>query len=202
MSADTKPLITGAVEGDIDEALLRKVADFAGLTLGVVHGRKGKDFLLAALAGYNKAAQFHPWAVLVDLDRSCDCAPTCAQRWLPKASEQMCFRIAVRAVESWLLADRERMARWLAVPVGRLPRNPDELDDPKQALINLARRSRRRSTQEEIVPRLGSGRAVGPLYATRMIEFLQDRKAGWRPDRAQRASDSLARCITRLRALA
>ena len=80
-----------------------------------------------------------------------------------------------------------------------MPDNPDDLDDPKQELINLARRSRRRGIRNEIVPREGSGRVVGPLYTTRMIEFIQDEIGGWRPGRALRVSGSLARCIARLR---
>jgi hypothetical protein len=121
------------------------------------------------------------------------------EQWLPSPSAQMCFRAAVRAAEAWLLADRERMARWLAVSVRQMPENPDGLDDPKQEIINLARRSRRRAIKDELVPRQASGRTVGPLYTTRLIEFVQDETAGWRPDQALHVSNSLARCIQRLR---
>jgi hypothetical protein len=114
----------------------------------------------------------------------------------------MCFRVAVRTIEAWLLADRERLAQLLGVNVAWLPTDPDYLDDPKRELINLARRSRRRAVRDDLVPRQGSGRSVGPLYTTRMIEFLQDETAGWRLDQALRASDSLARCVIRLRSLA
>jgi hypothetical protein len=113
----------------------------------------------------------------------------------------MCFRIAVRAIEAWLLADRERLATLLGVATNLLPGNPDEVGNPKTALVDLARRSRRRAIRDELVPRAGSGRAVGPLYTSRMIEFVEDTAAGWRPEQAARQSDSLARCITRLRAL-
>jgi hypothetical protein len=193
------PIVTGAVEGDVDEALLRRVATYAGLSLGVTHGRRGKQFLLQVINGYNNAARFSPWVVLVDLDRDCECAPPCIAQWLPKPSAQMCFRAAVRAAEAWLLADRERMAKWLAVSVKQMPENPDNLDDPKREIINLARRSRRRAIQDAFVPRQASGRTVGPLYTTRMIEFVQDEATGWRPDQALNVSNSLARCIQRLR---
>lgn len=195
-------VLTGAVEGDLDEAVLRRVVEHTGLALGAVHGRKGKQSLLQSLSGYNNAARFSPWIALVDLDRSCDCAPPCLQQWLPTPSARMCFRIAVRAVEAWLLADRERVARWLGVGMAQIPNKPDELDDPKQQLINLARRSRRSAVQYELVPRQGSGRAVGPLYTTRMIEFIQDDADGWRPGQALNISDSLARCVSRLRQFA
>jgi hypothetical protein len=196
-----RPVITGAVEGDLDEALLRRILDYIGVSLGAVYGRKGKRFLLQSINGYNNAARYAPWIALVDLDRDCDCAPPCAQKWLARPSARMCFRVAVRAVEAWLLADRERLAQLLGVSVVWLPTNPDCLDDPKRELINLARRSRRRAIRDDLVPGQGSGRSVGPLYTTRMIEFLQDETTGWRLDRALRASESLARCVLRLRSL-
>jgi len=198
VSQDATPIVTSAVEGDLDEALVRRITQHLGLSLGAVHGRRGKPFLLRSIAGYNNAARFSPWMVLVDLDRDCDCAPDCIQQWLPRPASQMCFRVAVRAVEAWLLADRERIAAWLAVGVGRVPANPDALNDPKMSLVNLARHLRRIAVRDDFVPRRGSGRPVGPLYTTRMIQFIQDRNTGWRPDIALHASDSLASCLARL----
>jgi hypothetical protein len=113
----------------------------------------------------------------------------------------MRLRLAVRAVEAWLLADRERIAQFLGTRPNSVPANPDELENPKRELITLALGSRKRAIREELVPREGSGRSVGPLYTARMMEFVQDTTAGWRPDIAARVSDSLARCIGSLRRL-
>ena len=186
------------MEGDLDEALLCRLVSCVGMSLGTVYGRKGKRLLLQSINGYNKAAQYAPWVVLVDLDRDGDCAPPCVQKWLARPSAQMCFRVAVLSIEAWLLADRERMAHLLGVSRASLPANPDSLDDPKRELINLARRSRRRPVRDDLVPREGSGRSVGPLYTTRMIEFVQDEVAGWRLDQALSVSQSLERCHLRL----
>jgi hypothetical protein len=186
------------VEGDLDEALLRRILSYVGVTLGAVHGRQGKHFLLKSINGYNNAARYAPWIVLVDLDRDCDCAPPCARRWLANPSIRMCFRVAVRAVEAWLLADRERVAQLLGMRTALLPAHPDSLDDPKRELVNLARRTRRRAIRDDLVPRDGSGRLVGPLYTTRMIEFVEDAASGWRPDEAIRNSESLSRSVQRL----
>jgi hypothetical protein len=109
------------------------------MSLRAVYGRKGKRFLLQSINGYNNAARYAPWIVLVDLDRDCDCAPPCVQKWLATPSARMCFRVAVRAIEAWLLADRERLAQLLGVSVAWLPTNPDYLEDPKRELIDLAR---------------------------------------------------------------
>jgi hypothetical protein len=45
------------------------------------------------------------------------------------------------------------------------------------------------------VPRERSGRAVGPAYVARIIEFVEDR---WRPVKASENSDSLRRAIVSL----
>jgi hypothetical protein len=195
-------IVTCAVEGDLDEALLSRIVGYAGLSLGSVHGRKGKPSLLQSINGYNNAARLSPWVVLIDLNGDCNCAPAYVQRWLPDRRENMCFRIAVRAAEAWVLADQQRIARWLRISVAQIPLNPDDLENPKRELINLARRSRQRALRNDLVPREGSGRAVGPLYTARVIEFIQDEADGWRPDRALHVSDSLGRCIGRLREFA
>lgn len=70
----------------------------------------------------------------------------------------MGFRIAVRAAEAWILADRGRVAEWLGVPAARVPHDPDSLDDPKPTLVDLARRSRRSRMRRDLVPREASGR--------------------------------------------
>lgn len=196
------PAITAAVEGDLDEAVLRRVLGHVGIDLGSVYGRKGKQFLLKSLNGYNNAARHLPWIVLVDLDRDCECALPCMQKWLAKPSARMYLRVVVRAIESWLLADRERIASLLGIRVGLLPNNPDALDNPKGELVNLSRRSRRREIRYDLVPREGSGRSVGPLYTVRMIEFVEDPMTGWRVERASQTSDSLARCMRNLQLLA
>jgi hypothetical protein len=190
------------VEGYLDEAVLHQVVRYAGLSLANVYGREGKSSLLKSVRGYNAAANHAPWVVLVDLDMDCDCAPPCARIWLPEPAPHMCFRVVVRAIEAWLLADRDRIADFLAVRHNLVPADPDTIGDPKRALVELARRSRRRSLRTDLVPREGSGRFVGPLYTARMIEFVNDQAAGWRVDHAVRVSQSLKRCVDSLSQLA
>lgn len=156
--------LSGAVEGLVDEAVLRRIASDLGIPLGAVHGKKGKDFLRAKISAYNNAARHGPWAVLVDLDDEFECAPILAREWLPTPAQWMCLRVAVRAVESWLLADRKGLARFISVPHHRLPAAPDHLADPKQTMVDLARASRRAEIRQDLVPRPGSGRRVGPGY--------------------------------------
>jgi hypothetical protein len=188
-------VISGAVESDVDEAVLRRLVEHVGATLGPIHGKQGKTHLLQRLCGYNRAARLSPWVVLVDLDRDADCAPPFRTSWLPNPAPLMCFRVAVRALEAWLLADRERLARFLTIAPSRVPLDPESADDPKRTMVDLARLSRRRDIREDMVPRQGSGRTVGPAYTSRLSEFALDTTSGWRPDVAASTSPSLNRCL-------
>lgn len=186
--------ILAAVEGLVDEAVIRRLANEAGAA-AVVYGKQGKDDLRKRLPGYNNAARLGPWAVLVDLNHDAECAPRLVREWLPAPSVEMCFRVAVRKIEAWLLADRERLAAFIGVAPSRIPANPELEPDPKRTLIELSRQSRRREIREDMVPRPQSGRAVGPAYTSRLIEFTQSL---WKPTEAARNSDSLRRCLERL----
>jgi hypothetical protein len=62
-------VIAGAVEGLIDEAVMRCLVRHIGAETGPIHGRNGKHHLLQKLDGYNQAARNSPWLVLVDLDQ-------------------------------------------------------------------------------------------------------------------------------------
>jgi hypothetical protein len=190
--------ISVAVEGMIDEAVLRRLVEQAGASLGPVYGKCGKAQLLRRLKGYNSAAHFHPWIVLVDLDQDADCAPPFRAMHLPTPASHMCFRVAVREVEAWLMADQEALARFLSLPPKRIPIRPDAELDAKRKLVDIARLSRRRAIREQMVPRPESGRDVGQAYTSLMIEFSQTQ---WRPAVAEEASESLRRCRARLKEL-
>lgn len=183
----------------MDEAVIRCLLEEAGFTLGPVHIAGGKPSLRRRISGYNAAARRSPWLVIVDLDRDAECAPQPVASWLPARSAFMCFRIAVREVEAWLLADRLRLAQFLAVPRAVVPAAPEALVDPKQQIVNLARRSRNRDVREDMVPRPQSGRTEGAAYASRLIEYS---RTYWRPAVAERHSDSLRRCRRALNAIA
>ncbi len=191
--------ISAAVEGVVDEAVLRTLIAFVGATAGPVYGGQGKPFLQQRIAGYNAAAHHAPWIVVVDLDHDYDCAPSLRVGWLPKQAPYLCFRVAVRAVEAWLLADAERIAAFLDVPRNKVPLNPEALDNPKASMVALGRASRRKDMREDIVPRAGSGRQVGPAYASRLIEFAHSH---WRPGVGAEQAESLSRAIDCLRYLA
>jgi hypothetical protein len=194
-------IISGAVEGVTDEVVLRSLIQAAGLSVGTVYGKQGKDHLKKNLAAYNQAARYTPWCVLLDLDQDADCAPLLCSALLPEPGGWMCLRIVVRSIEAWLMADREQLAAFLSIPVSRIPTDVEAVERPKETLINLAARSRRRAIKEDMVPREGSGRSVGPGYTAQIIEFVTDQERGWRPLVAAAHADSLRRCMDCLRRL-
>ena len=107
----------------------------------------------------------------------------------------MNFRVAVREVEAWILADRERLARYLQVPEARITGTPESIDYPKEYLISCARVSSSSAIRKGIVPRPGSRRTEGPVYLSLLSEFVNDAERGWRPEVASAHSESLERCI-------
>ena len=190
-------MVTIVVEGPTDRVVAERIVGCAGLEPGFVYVTQGKAKLLRNLAGYNQAARLAPWFVLCDLDRE-PCAPKLVQRHLSAPAAQMCFRVAVRETEAWLLADVDRVARFLGIPPVTVPAVPETLLDPKEALVSLARKSRNRLIREDMVPSESALRQVGPGYEARIIEFASTH---WRPQVAADRSPSLARCIEALRRL-
>lgn len=186
-----------AVEGRLDEAVARQLLEFSGFDVGPVYGIRGRNAVLERVGGYNKDAGFGArWFVLVDLDRNPDCAPELVRTVLPSPAPQMCFRVAVRSIEAWIMADRRGFASWAGVRQSDLPVDVESLDRPKGRLVDAVRQSRRRTLVDSIVPRKGSGRSEGPAYTSTLSEFVVER---WDIEAAAAAAPSLARAIRCLR---
>ena len=157
----------------------------------------GKPDLDKRLPEFNRSANSLAWLVIrdLDLDDRRLCIPALTTQLLGgPPGRVMCFRLAVRSLEAWLLADHVAFAEYFAVSRA-LPHRVDELDDPKTSLINLCRRSRKKDIKEGIPPRPGSRRIEGPEYTGIIQDFGRNR---WCPDRARRRSPSLDRALRRL----
>jgi hypothetical protein len=190
------------VEGYTDEIILHRLLAYAQLQRGITYRGDGKSVLLHRLPGYNRAAYHYPWVVVVDLDHDAECAPDYITAILSAPAPQMCLRVAVRAIEAWLLADAENLAAFLSIPRQHIPRAPEVEPDPKATLVNLARYSRSREIREDMVPRPGSGAKVGPGYAEWFARFVDGGHTHtWRPDVAAEHADSLRRCLNALQRL-
>ena len=189
-----------AVEGPLDEVILNRVLDSARRPFQVLrcYGKKGVDHLKNNLSRYDQAARVSSWIVLMDLDTQAECAPLLISNLLPHGQPNLFFRIAVRKVESWLLADRINFAHFLGIPASRILPNPERVLDPKQEVVNLARRSRNKTIVEDLVPPPGSSNKVGKNYSGKLSEFVI---SSWNLQQACQQSDSLRRLVQTLKSI-
>jgi hypothetical protein len=186
-----------AIEDELSEVVLRSLLNHAdrGYAVGAAYGRRGFGYLRGTIAAWNRVARFVPFVVLTDLDR-CPCPTALIEDWLSEPLHpNLLLRVAVRAVEAWLLADRSNFASYLRVSEKWVPLSPDGLKDPKAALVDAARRSRLREVRERIVPVPGSTAKQGRDYNACLAEFV---RAGWNIQKAAARSASLQRTVARL----
>ena len=156
----------------------------------------GKIKFDARLCNYNQAARHGAWLALRDSDHDAgDCPATrrCTLLTVPQ-SPALCLRLAVRTVEAWLLADAEAFAEHFSVSGAKVPREPESLDHPKEALVNACRSSRRRDVRAAMVPPPRTS-GTGPEYTTFISRYCRE---VWRPDTAAFAAPSLRRTLAEI----
>ncbi|MDR1748087.1 MAG: DUF4276 family protein [Spirochaetaceae bacterium] len=159
---------------------------------------KGNGKIRKQINAYNNAAQYGHYFVITDLDDTYECASSLVTDWLPgQRSSQLLFRVAVHEVESWLLADKENFAVFFSISRDLIPVEPDNESDPKQTVISLARRSRKRKIREDIVP-IDDYASIGPGYNIQFQKFIQN---FWDINSARKYSPSLDRTIKSLESI-
>ncbi|MBF0517316.1 MAG: DUF4276 family protein [Nitrospirae bacterium] len=145
------------------------------------------------IKGYNNASKHTPYFVLTDLDKK-KCAPELISEWITfQKHPNLLFRVAVREVESWLLADREGFSDFAKVNLMEIPVKPDEIADPKLKLLEIIKKSKDRALKDDILSRYYG--KIGPNYNGKLSEFVND---SWDIERAVENSPSLNRTHKRL----
>lgn len=184
------------VEDDLSEALCYKIMLSSSVTyhIGATYGKCGYGYIRKKISGFNNAAKGTPFLVLADLED--DCAPKQISEWftIPK-HHNLLFRIAVREIESWLLADRTGFASFLNIRKKLIPVNPDKINDPKRLLINLVKKSPKRTLRQAIVPSPGKTAKIGPDYNGQLSLFIFN---SWNITEAMENSESLRRAVNSL----
>ena len=186
--------ISVAVEDELSEAIaLRLLEESPGnFQVGRPYRRSGFGYLKKNMPGFNKAARGTPFFVLTDLDRR-PCPSALIADWLSQPKHpNLILRVAVREVESWLLADDDGLSKFLGISKTLVPRAPDTLDDPKKSLILLAARSKFSNLRAAIVPPPKSIRVQGPDYNGPLAKFAQEK---WNLRAARQRSPSLDRAL-------
>jgi hypothetical protein len=148
------------------------------------------DFIASCQGGIN-------FLLLTDLD-TCPCPPELLHNWFGNMTrpDSLLVRVAVREVETWVLADRMRIAEWLGVSRDIVPLSPEECLDPKAELLKLAEKAKSRDIREGLLPKKGAVSKVGIEYNTLLCEFVTTL---WRIDEALPVAPSLAKALQRLR---
>ncbi len=186
-----------AVEGESDVAAVESMLGTRSIRVDAqrIFRTSGKAKLDRKIRGYNQAAAQSPWLVLRDADHDeGGCAAALRESRLPANSQNpgLSFRLAVRSIEAWLLADAEAFAATFLVPASIVPSGVEQLPDPKQTLGDLCRRSRKPAIRKAMAPPPGSAGRVGPEYVSFLSQYS---RTAWRPNVAAANAPSLARAL-------
>jgi hypothetical protein len=184
-----------AVEDDLSEAVLREILKQSQrpFSVGTCLKRGGYGYLKRILPGINKnGVKGSPYLVLTDLDKN-NCPLALIAEWLSHPKHpNLIFRVAVTEVEAWLLAHRKAFAEFIGISVDLIPDDLDSVPDPKQLLIDLTKKSRKRYLRDAIVPAKNSTAKVGRDYNGQLIQFVNQ---NWQIELAKVHSRSLERAI-------
>jgi len=190
--------IAVATEDQLSEAIaLRLLADVQAPHYITHRLRKGGfGYLRSKMGSWYQMAQHQVMVVLTDLDRA-NCLVEFREQWLTAhPPENLVFRVAVREVESWVLADHIAM-RALIGPRGVLPPAPDSLADPKQVLLALVKGAPT-PVRDDLLKVVDGNLAQGLGYNARLTAWVESE---WCPNRTAERSPSLARARNRLQAV-
>lgn len=187
-----------ATEDRLSEAVGMRLIQECGNGAISVQSIIGHGFggLRRRMANFVQIADRNVVFLMTDLDENV-CVPSLIANWngdLPRR-ERLVFRVSVREIEAWILADRINFAGYLGVNARLMPANVEALRDPKGEIVRLASRGARQM-RREIVPRVGVIARVGLGYNDTLVRFVND---NWSAEEASRNSESLRRARLRLR---
>ena len=155
-----------------------------------------KDEIKNKIKRLNQSAKGGVFFVLTDQDTKDRCPPKAINELPASVHPNLLYRFAVMEIESWILAHRQAISKFLSVPLDKIPLDPDSIEKPKEDLIKLAKKSRSSSIRKSIVPREASTSKIGPDYNRTLSQFVIEK---WNVNIASRSSPSLKRAFNRLK---
>ena len=184
-----------AVEDELSEHVAKKtlLSVSPAFKIWQVLGGEGFGYLKKNIHKFNQIAQSIPILLITDLDAT-ECPPIKLREWgADNLHNNFILRIAVREIESWILADREGFSEYFKISKANVPTEPDGINDPKEYLINIVRKKCNKTViKQDIVPPKGATSTQGPGYNIRMGDFIHSK---WNPVQAKERSESLFRAI-------
>ncbi|WP_424356547.1 hypothetical protein [Methanocella sp. MCL-LM] len=197
MTSEVSPTVYVVCEDRPQQAVMRKILLSRGIIPGRTYGCNGYGFIKTNIRRYNQPTVKMPFFALTDLDDRNICPGRLVEEWLgvPTPRPDLVFRVAVREIESWLMADSDHFQEYFGIPYGNIPKNvDDEISDPKIHLFDIiGRTSRKGDIKREVLPR-GKAR-IGPLYNDHMEKYVYNY---WDIDAARQRSRSLSRTVERI----
>ena len=185
-------------EDQLSESVMRQLIRFCSIEYESIIpiDSRGNGNIKKKISNYNRTDESLYFFILTDLDTA-GCAPKLIQDWLTVPfRENFLFRVAVREVEAWLLADSEGFAKFVNLShtlVEKETGNIEELLKPKETLIRITHRSKLKNIKDDIV---GNQMNQGPGYNSRLKLFVENE---WDIHRALKKSDSLNRAVAALK---
>lgn len=170
----------------------------------------GKSKLLGNLKKYNDATEnlsrvflndyssFYCF-LLTDLDED-KCPPALITKWFTfPQNERLIVRVAVREIESWLLADRKNFSDYFGLSLNKIPHNPDNEFNPKEFILKLiVNYNVKKGIKEQIVRMEGSNYFIGRGYNDEITNYIFRK---WNFKEAVKNSDSLRKLVEKLATL-
>ena len=99
------------------------------------------------------------------------------------------LHVAVKEIESWVLADVNAFSQWSGVPKNKIPQNPDNEYDAKQTLLNIVSKYGKSDIKKDLLPNKDNRTSkVGISYNSSLVSFINN---FWRIDEAKLNSPSL-----------
>ena len=119
-----------AVEGETDIPVAERLIRLVGLYPRATRVAGGKSHLDARIPALNRSGRALNWLILRDLDRDAPCASELIDDLLHGRglAPRVSLRIPVRAMESWMLADREGFTGEFGVAAQRAARRSPSLE--------------------------------------------------------------------------
>lgn len=190
------------VEGNTDEPIVSALMTTTGWVSDeyTIFCANGKGNIVRKIAKHAEAARQIPRILFLDSDNKC---PVDMRKDLEEKPthipDDFILRIVCTCIESWVLADREGLARFCRVNISLIPtaQKLASIHNHKNELLKVLRKSKspkgRAMTQ-------GSGNDLqfSDDYTRHLADLMTDY---WDAERAAQNNDSLRRAIDRLKEL-
>ncbi len=192
--------LTLVTEDELSEAIAKKLVQqvLPSINIDCSLGKQGFGYIKSKMKAWNEISEYKLILVVTDLDNH-ECAPKMRHEWTKglKPNSNLLFRIAVREIESWLLADHLSVKK-VVKTTAKIPESPDLLNNPKQTLLNLIDKYGYRQFKEDLIRKEGNNCFQGIGYNNVLSAFVE---STWSASRAAKRSDSLRRSIDHLQSI-